>query len=353
VGQALIVLALVPALAGGALAEERARRTLPGLLASRLSGAAIVLDKLVARMLHVGVIMAVGLPIACLLGLLGGVDPRSVAYAYGGTLSTAFFLAALSLLVSVYARAPRDAVLLLYLIEALWLVVPWFANFALAGSPSLRALASVNDWIVPTTPLSLVGPSTVSAWSGRGPIHGFLRGSRLVSPAALARAGAGPGTLTTPWAWMVGLQLAYGAAFLAWASWRLRPTARLLADPPLRRFSLGRGRRRIRPRPACGDDPMLWKERYSAGSGSTRPIRVLVMLGFGFLILLSRQAVMYNWRLALDEFFLYGYGIGRRGEGVLRRAWFLRVLEWVRRALLCRLADRDRRGIGHRDHGRA
>ena len=107
VGQALIVLALVPALVAGTVAEERSRRTLPGLLASRLSSAAIILDKLAARMLHVGVILAVGLPITFLLGLLGGVDPRSVVYAYAGTFSTAFFLAALSLLVSVYARGPR------------------------------------------------------------------------------------------------------------------------------------------------------------------------------------------------------------------------------------------------------
>jgi len=69
VGQAVIVLALVPALVAGAVAEERSRRTLPGLLASRLSSVAIILDKLTARMLHVGVILAVGLPIACLLAL--------------------------------------------------------------------------------------------------------------------------------------------------------------------------------------------------------------------------------------------------------------------------------------------
>jgi hypothetical protein len=41
----LIVLALVPALVAGTVAEERSRRTLPGLLAARLSSAAIILDK--------------------------------------------------------------------------------------------------------------------------------------------------------------------------------------------------------------------------------------------------------------------------------------------------------------------
>ena len=112
VGQALIVMALVPAMVAGSVAEERSRHTLAGLLVTRLSSTAIILDKLAAKMLQIGVFLAVGLPIASLLGLLGGIDPRSIVYAYSGTVTTAFLLAALSLLVSVYARGPRTALCL-------------------------------------------------------------------------------------------------------------------------------------------------------------------------------------------------------------------------------------------------
>jgi len=329
VGQALIVLALVPALVAGTVAEERSRRTLPGLLASPLSSVAIILDKLAARMLHVGVILAVGLPIACLLGLLGGVDPRSVVYAYGGTFSTAFFLAALSLLVSVYARGPRGALLLVYLIEIVWLVVPWLANLAMMFGARrwLGALASVNDWILPATPLSLVAPSTVSAWSGQGPLHWLLGGPRPVAPAGLTSGWVGPGALTAPVAWMVALQLAYGATFLLWAAWRLRPVARRLADTPRRRTVLGRVRGRPWSRPACGDDPMVWKERYSQDGGPARFILGMGMLAFGFFVLITHQAFTYRYRLALDEFFIFGYGLGRPvGSGVSARVGFLNNL---------------------------
>ncbi len=173
VGQAVIVLALVPAMVAGTIAEERSRQTLNGLFASRLSSSEIILDKLAAKMLQVGVILAVGLPIVCLLGLLGGIDPRSIAYAYGGTFSTAFFLASLSLLVSIYARRPRDATLLVYLLEAVWLLVPWIVNLGTwwGARRWLGPLAYVNDWILPTTPLSLVTGATLSGWADHGPIR--------------------------------------------------------------------------------------------------------------------------------------------------------------------------------------
>ena len=321
VGQALIVLALVPALVAGTVAEERSRRTLPGLRTSRLSSAAIILDKLAARMLHAGVFLAVGLPITFLLGLLGGVDPRSVVYAYGGTFSTAFFLAALSLLVSVYARGPRGAVLLVYLIEVVWLVVPWLADFAMVTGAWawLGALAPVNDWILPSTPLSLFARATSSAWSGQGPISWLLSRVRLIPPVNLAAGGGGPGALAVPLGEMVRLQLAYGATFLVCAAWRLRPVARRLADGPRWRAVLARIR--ARSRPACGDDPMLWKERYSQDDGPARLILWTGMLVFGIFVLYSHEAITHNYRLALDELFIYGYGTGGRvGSGAITRA---------------------------------
>ena len=65
----------------------------------------------------------------------------------------------------------EGAILLVYVIEVVWLVVPFVAGFAVAMGPSLRPLAAVNNWIEPTTPLSLLGPATISAWSGDGPIQ--------------------------------------------------------------------------------------------------------------------------------------------------------------------------------------
>src|SRR4051812_30320401 len=57
IGQTLWVLALTPALVAGVIADEKRRKTLHYLLASQLTSAEIVLGKLLARMLYVGVLL--------------------------------------------------------------------------------------------------------------------------------------------------------------------------------------------------------------------------------------------------------------------------------------------------------
>jgi ABC-type transport system involved in multi-copper enzyme maturation permease subunit len=318
VGQALVLLVLVPATVAGAVAEARARQTLPGLLASPLSSVAIIVDQLAAKMLSFGIVLAVGLPLAALLGLLGGIDPRSVIYAYAGTLSTTFFVAALSLLISVYSRRPGSAVLRAYEFEVVWLVAPWIGTFALASRSWLWPLARLNRWIAPTTPLSLVDSGTLSAWSGGGPIRQYL----MRFP--MRGTWAGPAVLTAPVTWMVGLQLAYGLAFVALAAWRLRPVARRLADSLNPGTLFGRTSARRRPLPACGDDAMFWKELYL---GTDRPARSglwLALAAFSVMTLIYAGPFAYRYPLALDEFFRYGYSTGPSGNDAFMRMAFFR-----------------------------
>ena len=70
------------------IANEKQRKTLHYLLSSRLTSGEIVLGKLLARMLHVAVFLAIGLPIMSLLTLFGGVDPLWVVMSTAGTVST-------------------------------------------------------------------------------------------------------------------------------------------------------------------------------------------------------------------------------------------------------------------------
>ena len=55
--QGIAVLLLTPTLVAGVIADERQRKTLHYLLASRLSSGEIILGKLAARLLHVGVFL--------------------------------------------------------------------------------------------------------------------------------------------------------------------------------------------------------------------------------------------------------------------------------------------------------
>ncbi len=111
-------------------------------------------------------------------------------------------------------------------------------------------------------------------------------------------------------AWMAALQLLGGTILLAGCVWRLRssiPGQRERRDP---RRSLARKGPvwRLRPRPAVGDDPILWREMYTARDGgfakalgSLINLAVLAALVFG----------TYHYaRPALAEVWRHGYGSG-------------------------------------------
>ena len=156
------MLGLTPALVAGVIADESRRKTLHYLLASRLSGAEIVLGKLLARMLHVGVFLAIGLPVIAGLTLFGGIDPNDVLRIDLGTACTAFALAGLSILVSTVTKRARDAILVTYLIEAVWLFAPWaLASWLRSDFPA------VARWLVPAFDgLYMAGPIASSTGWG-------------------------------------------------------------------------------------------------------------------------------------------------------------------------------------------
>ena len=120
--QLAAILALTPGLVAGVIAEERKRKTLHYLLASQLTSREIVLGKLGARLLHVFVFLAMGLPVFSLVSLFGGIDPEFVAYITGVTISTALLLASGSILISTFARGPRQAVVVAYAAEFVWVI---------------------------------------------------------------------------------------------------------------------------------------------------------------------------------------------------------------------------------------
>ena len=99
-------------------------------LASRLSSAEIVLGKLGARLVHVLAFVALGLPIVSLLMLYGGLNPTSIFYVYLGTATLVLFTSGFSILISILAQRPRDAILATYGLGALWLLLPdWLQRY--------------------------------------------------------------------------------------------------------------------------------------------------------------------------------------------------------------------------------
>jgi ABC-type Na+ efflux pump permease subunit len=282
--QCFMILALTPTLVAGVIVDEKQRKTLHYLLSSPLTSGEIVLGKLAARMLHLGVFLALGLPVMSLLSLFGGVDPTMVVAAYAGLGSTAFFLAGLSILVSTTAKKVREAVAVVYILELAWLTIPPLLDtFTRFQWPQLHALIEpLNEWILATHPLVVT-----ERLSSRGRALGI-----------------------EPVAWMVGLQIAYGSLFVLIAVVRLRPIFQgeqggsgRLGHLAVR---LKRWRWRLRPRPACGADPMLWKEQHvSRTSGLVKLIVLVVALVLGSFL---GYGVWWFGTDAVHELWDYGYG---------------------------------------------
>jgi hypothetical protein len=243
--QLITLLLLVPAVYGGAIADEKQRKSLHYLMASQLSGVEIILDKVLGRSSHLVVFVAIGLPVVSLLGLFGGISAASVIVAYVGTFSTAAFAIAMTVLISTLARRVRDAIVTSYLLMLGWLFLP---SLLLAFGPTFfRAtyawIRPVNGWLFDTSPFGVWFRSR------------FFIGLGLTTASMIHQL-----------MWMIGNQLAGAMVLLVVAVWRLRPTFRRQEEMPARRArgraKAGRGRRRWFAHPECGDDPILWKERY-------------------------------------------------------------------------------------------
>ena len=274
IGQEILVLVLTPALVAAVIADEKQRKTLHYLMASRLTSLEIVLGKLLVRMLYVSVLLGVSLPILSLLVLLGGVDPRLVILSCGATLSTGWFLASLSIWVSTIARRVREAFFIAFGLEGLWLFSPFvLRSVSISTWPAFdQATRWLSEWVGASSPIEVAYQLAFSLMAGGG--------ARFAEVELIA--------------WMMGLQVVFGLVFALLASLQLRPIFRRQDESggirairglfrrrasrtrraidsnehvqPLRESRIvpaSRTRWRHQFRPALGDRPMLWKELYT------------------------------------------------------------------------------------------
>ncbi len=298
IGQEILVLVLTPALVAGVIADEKKRKTLHYLMASQLTSSEIVLGKLFVRMLYVGVLLGVSVPVMSLLVMLGGIDPRLVLLSCGATLSTAWFLATLSIWVSTIARRPRKALFITYGLEGLWLVVPSLVTSTVAtGSPMIDgAILKIAEWVGASSPADVM-------WIvSRGMMFGGLANwEEMVY-------------------WMIGLQLAAGVVLAALAAVQLRPIFRRQDDTVRKPRGLRAmlATRRLRSHPRLGDRPMLWKELHTSRvRGFARFVGwLLTLIAGGFLLFYSVKL----GRDAFSEVQQFGYG-GRMDWNTAAARW--------------------------------
>jgi hypothetical protein len=243
---------------------------------------------------------AAGLPLLLASGLLAGIEPLLVAAALAATLSTGFFLGSLSILASTQARSVRGALNLTFTLTLTWLILPEaLAVLVPRGGETARDvyawLGPLNAWIAATSPFAL--------WLDA------LRGALAGGEALRARV-----------VWLIGLQCLTGGLLAALAVAGLRASFR--AQLGGRRC--GRTERHVRARPACGDDPMLWKELLVPRVPAFyRPLGPGVVLILGGLLVWTATGLAVP---AARELAAAGYGVAPAGSARAALHAYLRIV---------------------------
>jgi ABC-type transport system involved in multi-copper enzyme maturation permease subunit len=226
--QLAAILAVTPALAASAVAEEKDRQTLPLLLTTQLTDREIVLGKAAGRIAFIAFAILAGVPVFMLARFFGGIDLAFLAISYATTGSTIVLCSAIGVNAACHTPDLRSAVLRAY----------------------ARVAVFVCGAFVP--PLVLFSPFSVVVYFQR--------------------------EVTRDWQfWLVAvcyptLQLAVAAFFFVQAIRSLRLRERGVGPPPATAFPapprpaapplLRDATPRPRALPAMGNsEPILWKER--------------------------------------------------------------------------------------------
>ena len=240
-----VVCFLTPAYVAGCIADEKERKTLEFLFATDLKNREIIFGKLAARILTLLMYVVAGLPVLSSLMLFGGIDPEMLLAAYAFTVVSVLGLAALSIYYSTILKRPRDAIVMTYLTAGAYSVATFIGPVYMVAAPKMYG---------PITWLGLDIPvETMGLWLGGG--------NPLFAVFQIFGFGAATEDVGFRYALTHGVIL---LACLGFSNLRLRAIA-LRQSYGMAGGTRKKGRQ-AKDRPACGNDPIFWKEVFVEGS---------------------------------------------------------------------------------------
>ncbi len=175
--QLALIMFLSAMQAASSIAIEKDRQTLILLLMSRLTNSELVLGKLFASLLNIGVMLITSLPIFMLIVLFGGTSFEQVGWTFAVTAATAFAAGSLGALVALWREKTFQTLALVAISIVFWLGI-WegiglagiglagFSGDQIAGATSpIRAILSASQPTVSSTWPIAVAPYLVVATS--------------------------------------------------------------------------------------------------------------------------------------------------------------------------------------------
>jgi ABC-type transport system involved in multi-copper enzyme maturation permease subunit len=274
--QLILLILAAPAMAAGAISDEKETGTLQYLFSAGLTSAEIIAGKLLGRIVQIVNIFLAGWPFLFAAATILELPFALTVVMAAQLLAAVAALAGASILASVWARTTRDAVLQFYAAASPLLLAVWFVPPLLPpGSAVGDTLAAFNPWHV---------------WES------YLDGGGLAAVGARL-------------ALHVALWTGVAAVCLALAIWRLRPAYLRQLEGAGKAKPGAAGRFSSRWRPEVGDAPIRWKERHVVGLAPLPALRVVP--GWLACLLIAAAAVGLVGSAASDT---AGTGPGAGGK---------------------------------------
>ena len=229
---------LALALFSGAIGSEIRQRSLDVLLVTPITSVQIVIGKFLSKLLQLGLLLAVSLPLLAAIRVFGGVPWDYVVASLCVTVTSALFIGAMSLLFSISQRQVQQA----FSGALSACILLWFTLYSAS-----TAMVYAN-WISPAWPKTiarLLIPFAVMLEQ----MQAMLRGGRA-----------------TTWPWHCLIMLGATAVLLLLSIWRVRRAAALrIVSHQAQHAVQANGRTRHWPwrrsiRRVTGS-PLVWKER--------------------------------------------------------------------------------------------
>jgi ABC-type transport system involved in multi-copper enzyme maturation permease subunit len=251
----LVIFGVVPMFVAGTITEEKTRGTLQHLLTTDLSSAAIVLGKLGSGVLQSGLLLLTALPFVCFVGSNGAFDPVRILALVIATAGPLLAWSAVSILVSVWSRQTRHALVTLYAL-------------ALGG---IAFIAGINWWIGSLWPVALPGTPQADLRNlliDVKHVLSYLNPYFVLTPTWGARDSVelARRLQISSIVWMVIAVASTGIAI-----WRLRPAFRKQLEAP----GKSEQSRTFLFRARVSDDPIRWKEQHIEGLAPLAMLRVI------------------------------------------------------------------------------
>lgn len=288
----ITAMVITPAIAAGAISSERERRTIEYLFATDLSNAEIVLSKLFGKLLLVGKLVLVALPVLAIFRLLGGIPGNLLVNYFAGLASTVTLLTVGSMCISVWTPRARDAIIRVYLVEAIVFVAPlilgsWWTMITLGGGTGwlVNRIGDAINFSLAINPLTLLfNQMMVAGGIGVG------------------------GSNDAVWK-MVALHLGLSVAMAALAVAAVRRVHLRTISKSDSQSRRGLNLRLPQYRPALGSRPMLWKELFARSAATKLGFlgRICVIL----LLITTLAITFYSYASIIDQSYT---GWGSPGE---------------------------------------